>query len=160
MTVPRFDVPRRVLVLTTTNNVYMLVFEHQASMYEKQPDPKGVEEHLVNRADETSISPSMRNSKGDKRGLGILPPTSTTSSLDESNTRPNQLWSSTWAPKPQSISYLPRQIPMHMPLSFLTSGAWRTIFRYAQSTFVDLILWSIQTRSQREWRSSCVSCHI
>jgi hypothetical protein len=30
----------------------MLVFEHQVSMDEKQPDSKGVKEHLLNRADE------------------------------------------------------------------------------------------------------------
>jgi hypothetical protein len=53
----------------------MLVFEHQVSMDEKQPDTKGVKEHLVNRADETSTSPSMNNFKEHEGGLGSLPPT-------------------------------------------------------------------------------------
>jgi hypothetical protein len=75
VTVFRFDFPRRRPVPTTTNNVHMLVFEHQVSMDEKQPDTKGVKEHLVNRADETSTSPSMSNFKEHEGGLGSLPPT-------------------------------------------------------------------------------------
>lgn len=112
-----FSVRLSETVPTTTNNVYMLVFEHQASMDEKQPNSKGVKEHLVNRAEETSIFPSMRSLKR------TVPPTSTTSPLDESSTRPKTSMKLNLSPKPHSISYIPRQIPMHMPLSFLISGA-------------------------------------